>query len=166
MKFWDYTLALSGSIFASRVQESSALSAAAVEVFATMLDDTPPWRKPIPHSAASQFELQLTPYDEGEPEALFTFWRGPGKQRLITTGALLPGIDAGHDGVSIEQLQSTILQVSRRTAIEPAFDAAKIARRPAVVSIPFPADPEDIVLVADMETCLAAAWFGRVFSSE
>ncbi|MEI8371847.1 MAG: hypothetical protein WCJ35_03325 [Planctomycetota bacterium] len=34
--------------------------------------------------------------------------------------------------------------------------------RPLIISVPFIADQDDLMLVADAETCLAAAWFAHV----
>jgi hypothetical protein len=53
--------------------------------------------------------------------------------------------------------------------VEPAFDMVAIAERPVLVTVPLPLPPQphpDIGIIADAETCLAAAYFLAVIGGE
>ena len=59
-------------------------------------------------------------------------------------------------------IQSLILQLTRPHGTEPTFDVLAIDLRPLIVSVPIAPDREALQVVADAETCLAAAWLGHV----
>ncbi len=96
--------------------------------------------------------LELAFDSESEGAALATFWKG---KVPITTSALVAGLEV------LRGIQSLILQLTRPHGTEPTFDVLAIDLRPLVVSVPIAPDREALQVVADAETCLAAAWFGH-----
>jgi hypothetical protein len=54
----------------------------------------------------------------------------------------------------------------RAVALEPCREWQAVEGYPVIFSLPWPTeDRESMELVADMETCLAAAFFERTFST-
>lgn len=164
MIYHDVTVTLRGQKLSRRTHESDRLVKAAVEVFRDMLGrHGPAFREPIPHAAFAHVQLQWTSEEACLGCALATFWRGAGKGGLLTTSALVSGRDPAADKAVLQHLQSTLCQILRRSGVEPAIDLLSLGERPLIASIPFPQSSAkamgDLAVVADMETCLAAAFF-------
>lgn len=154
--FHDITLGVGGAVSCRR-QDPAELQPGAVEVFRTMIERHGDcFRAPLPHAAFVRFELDLAS-KRGAALALFLV-----DGELASTSALASGQDAEDDRDVLQALQSRILVRFAGTSIEPAFDALAIAGRPVILSVPWPnpkVAPADLRIVADMETCLAAALF-------
>lgn len=60
-------------------------------------------------------------------------------------------------------MQNLVLRLHRSSPVEAGFDALAITERPAILTLILPsaaaAGPSAIGMIADMETCLAAAYF-------
>lgn len=163
MRFHDYTL-IAGGKFSRRVQDSSAIARAAVEVFRDMLErfgDS--FHEPIP--VVQGYSLMFS--SEGEGAAFATFFSG---QTPVTTSALLSGRDSQAEGRAVEEFQRLVVQLFRGTELEPAWDLAGIEERPVIVSLILPSagsvSREAVGMIADMETCLAASYFEAVESDD
>lgn len=162
MRFHDITVTGTGDRRSARQHESEELVPEAVAIFARLLaQGGRTFRLPIPVDFASHLELHWT--QESDSTAMATFWRG---QVPITHSVLLAGDDAVHERAVVDAAQRTIVGMLRgATDVEPGFDLRSIEERPVIVSIPLlgsVAHRDDLMLVADMETCLAAAFFSRL----
>ncbi len=158
MKFHDYTIGV-GDKVSGRVQDSTSLLPAAVEVFRDMLERFgPDFKQPVP-VIGNEYVLSFTSESEGCAVATF-FWN----QRPITTSVLLCGGHAIEEERMLLAVQRMLIQLYRQFGVEPAFDLLAIADRPllASVMIPLPLStipPSVYGLIGDAETCLAAAFF-------
>jgi hypothetical protein len=155
MKFFDYTI-LAGSSHSRREHESTGLVREAVAVFARMLEQGGQhFKSPVP--PVPDFVLSVTRH---RTVALATFFH---RGTPVTTSALVPGRDPDDDREVIAGLQKMLTGMFHGTPMEPGFDMAAIRERPAIFSAVLAtaalAGPEATGMVADMETCLAAAFF-------
>jgi hypothetical protein len=160
--FHDVTLE-AGDLVSRRVHDTGTLAPEAVRVFTKMLRvGGDHFRKTIPVPGLGRLELSWTSETRGA--AMATFWSG-GKHPL-TTSALLSGLDPAADAEAAQALQGLALQLFRGTPIEPGFSLRAIAERPLIASLIVPALEvhPDLAIVADMETCLAAAFFLEVLT--
>jgi hypothetical protein len=150
----DATIVI-GSAHSRRTKDTASIAPAAIEVFRTMLDrHGDHFRVPLPVEGLEHIELQ---WSRGGTAAVATFWS---RNTPVTTSALAPGLDAGDDRTVLEAVQSLVLRFHGDSPFEPGFDLLAIADRPllATLPIPVPASP-DMGIIADAETCLAAAFF-------
>jgi hypothetical protein len=157
--FHDVTISI-GSVYSRRTHDSAALVPGAVEFFRSILDRSGPnFREPLPDRQLAHIELQWT--RQGTAAAA-TFWS---RGAPVTTSALAPGLDAGDDETALRAIQELlVLRFHGDSATEPGFDLLTIAERPLLATVPIPvpsAGSIDLALIADMETCLAAAFFWR-----
>jgi hypothetical protein len=151
--FHDTTIVV-GSATSRRTHDTARLAPAAVEVFRDLVErHGASFRVPLPVRGLAHLELQWTSYGTA---AMATFWaRAP-----VTTSALAAGLDAGEDRDVLQALQSLILHFHGDSPLEPAFDVLAIPDRPLLATVPIPAPPTpDMGIIADAETCLAAAFF-------
>jgi hypothetical protein len=154
MIFHDFTLAADGHIRSQRRHESGSLAVDAVAVFAGMLRTGGHcFRGAIPVPAFSDIELHWT--QESDDAAVATFLEDDAP---VTTSALLKGVSSGADSDALIALQDLIQQLGRGVL---GHDVISIEERPAIVSVPFAMSPR-LPIIADMETCLAAAYFDIV----
>ena len=163
MIFHDVTVTLAGKQVSRRVHETSRLVAGAVEVFRDMLErHGSHFREPIPVPQFAEVQLAWTADPAYPGCAAATFYRGAGNA-ILTTSMLVAGIDPAADRVALQHQQSMLFQILRSRGAEPAIDLLAIADRPLIVSTPFPQETwegvQAVSVVADMETCLAAAFF-------
>jgi hypothetical protein len=158
MIYHDITIQLDGRQRSQRQHESTALVRGAVEVFRYMLETgTANFRRPMAHKDFTRIQLQWT--QETWSAAVATFWVG---QIPLTTSALASGRDAAADQEVLRAAQGLVLKFFGDSPVEPAFDLLRIEERPVIASVVLPVPlslHEDLGLVADMETCLAAAFF-------
>lgn len=154
MLFHDVTIVV-GSTFSRRKHDSAGLKPAAVEVFRDLLErHGAAFRAPLPVRGLKHIELQWT--QEGTA-ALATFWS---HGEPITMSAIVPGLVAEDDRQVLAMLQQLVMELHGNSPLEPAFDVLKIADRPllATLLIPRPFPHRDTAVIADAETCLAAAF--------
>jgi hypothetical protein len=142
MIFHDYTLQADGEIRSHRQTDTDQIVPAAVQVFRDLLRGMDLFRGPVhPHFPAIRLRWDLAPYG-----ALATF---SAHGDMLTTSAL------AHDASSpVFAELAKILATTSVTMPETHFEC------PAIVSLVWPVEDRDnMMLVADMETCLAAAYF-------
>lgn len=164
MRFADYTITAVGEVRSRRRQYSERLEPRALQFFRDLLHGRDGFCEPVPLPELAHIELRWTAPIRGV--ALATcIARG----ELATTSILLSG-DAGR----AEELRvlamvqrELITSIVHPLGVEPAFDALSIEERPVIASLVWPnpalgrspSAHEDLALIADMETCLGAAWF-------
>lgn len=161
MRFYDYTL-IAGGTLSRREHESSSLGRGAVEVFRDMLEKHEnSFRAPVP--MANRYILMLSSENTGVALATFLYREIP-----ITTSVLLSGKNSRDEAKAIEETQKMIVRMFQNTGMEPGWDLREIQERPVIVSLILPsamaAGREAVGMVADMETCLAAAYFEMIES--
>jgi hypothetical protein len=169
VRFEDYTIDAAGNRISHRRHYSEDLGREAMEFMARMLRagggfgaggfGAGGWRRPLPHDEFVHVELHWTSESDGAGLASF-YARG----QIVTTSALASGRDREADRAALKALQQCVLQVMRPAGIEPVFDLMALPERPLLATVPWPAPPspalrEDLIVIADMETCLAAAYF-------
>jgi hypothetical protein len=169
MRFHDYTI-VHGRIESQRVHESTQLVRAAVAVFRTLLDHGP-GNYVIP--GWDDYRLAWT---RERSNAVATFFY---RQIPITSNLLLSGHDRDAEPSAISALAG--LEATIEAALPGAtagsglgFDLALIRARPALCTIILASSllavgadlPHAMGIIADMETCLAAAFFEGVVQPE
>ena len=164
MQFHDLAVDATGDWRSQRTRDSATLRPAAVEIFRDLIErHGEDFRVPLPVAGLGHIELALT---RAGSTALATFWsRGV----PMTTSALVPGIDPDEDREVLAHLQSLVMRFFGNSPVEPAWDMATIAERPVLVTVPLPLPPQphpDIGLIAEAETCLAAAFFLSVIGDQ
>jgi hypothetical protein len=157
LRFFDITIDATGNRRSRRTRDSATLRPAAVEIFRDFFErHGEDFRVLLPVKGLEHIELSLT---RSGTTALATFWvRGIS----VTTSALVPGLDPDEDREVLEQLQSLVVRFFGDSPIEPGFDLLGLSDRPLLVTVPLPLPPPpglDPGLIADAETCLAAAFF-------
>lgn len=141
MLFHDYTMRADGIIASHRQHGTRDLEPRAVLAFAQIVRQV--HFEGAVHPLAPGITLR---WDRSADEAMATFYA---EDEMLTTSALA---SAEESSVFAELSKLTSTRRSKSLQIE----------RPAIVSIPWPAQNRDaMMLVADMETCLAAAFFDR-----
>jgi hypothetical protein len=158
MRFHDLTIS-GGSVYSRRQHDTADLLPAAVEVFRSMLErGDQAFRELLPGARVAHIKLDVTRHGTC---ALATFWSGVAP---ITTSALVSGLHPDDDRAVLEALQSLVLEFHRGTSAEPGFDLLRVEERPLLATMPIPtaALHLDMGLIADAETCLAAAFFLEV----
>jgi hypothetical protein len=159
VQFHDFTISSDGRSRSTRVHDSERLEPLAVAVFRRMLErGGDVFREDVPVPVPG---VQLHWTSEHPSAALATFWHGGVP---VTTSALLRGIDPEADSVTVGLLQAMIEDLCGQCGITAKAALLVINERPVIASyiIPNPrVDREVLGLVADMETCLAAAFFTR-----
>ena len=61
------------------------------------------------------------------------------------------------------KFQQLIEDFCEHAALQPGRDAEGLTERPVILSVPWPSeDHESVELVAEMETCLAGAFFEEI----
>jgi hypothetical protein len=164
MVFHDITI-VTGSVSSQRIHDTASLPPAVVEVFRDLLkwhgDD---FRERLPVPGLEHVELKWTREGSG---ALATFWS---RNVPVTTSALAPGLDADDALAVLESVQQLVLQFHGDSPEEPAFDLLAVAERPLLATLPIPvpalALSPDMGVIADAETCLAAAFFLEVLGGD
>ena len=162
MIFHDYTIR-AGSIHSRRVHDSARIQPDAVAIFRDLLlSSLDAWKRPIPVPGLEHLNLQWTAIESG---AIATF---SSRDTPLTLSALLTGQDSDQEREILGLFQSTLVDIFHQTPIEPGFDSLTIADRPVILSAPivYPVEMSrqfgsDYAIIADMETCLAAAYFER-----
>lgn len=145
-----------GAIRSRRQKDTVELRPAAVEVFRDLLErHGEHFRVPLPVRGLEHLELHWDQYGAGAPA---TFWS---RGAPITTSALASGHDAADDWAVLAALHDLMLQFFRDSPFEPSFVLLDVAERPLLATLPIPAPTicPDIGIIADAETCLAAAFF-------
>jgi hypothetical protein len=81
----------------------------------------------------------------------------------ITHSLLLPGLDRNQDIGALAEFDLTLGRAFEGMGVPWEGDLVTVTERPVIISVIFPggglAPPATIMMVADMETCLAAAFF-------
>jgi hypothetical protein len=160
--FHDVTI-VGGSVYSRRTHDTTALTPAAVAVFRGMLEHHGAvFLAPLPVRGLERIELAWT---RPGCAALATFWDGEGP---VTISALAPGRDPADDEQVLAALQDLVVRFFGDSPVEPGFELLSLAERPllATMPIPRPAVAKDLGLIADAETCLAAAFFQEVLGPE
>jgi hypothetical protein len=169
MRFYDYTI-VQGRIDSQRVHESTQLVRAAVAVFQRLLNQGPHGTSLIP--GWDDYRLVWT-CERSNAIATFRYREIP-----MTTNLLLSGRDRDAERSAINALagMEATLAATMEAALPGAsagsglgFDLARIRARPALCTLILPSSlavgadlPHALGLIADMETCLAAAFFEAV----
>ena len=155
--FHDVTIWF-GSVAARRTHDSATLRPAAVELFRDLIErHGEDFRVALPVEGLEHIELALS---RAGSAALATFWS---RGAAVTTSALVPGKNAGDDRQALEGLQSLVMLFFGDSPAEPGFDLLTIPDRPLLVTLPSPTPPSpDLAIIAEAETCLAAAFFLHV----
>jgi hypothetical protein len=82
--------------------------------------------------------------------------------QLATTSVLLAGTNPEAEQRMLDRTQRMLTSIIGAGPLEPGCDLLNVPMRPVIITIPW-ADPaiavEDLYLIADMERCLAAAYF-------
>lgn len=158
MIFHDFTVT-AGRERSHRIHDSVTLERHAVVVFARMLaqhgDD---FREPVEQDGFELYQLQWTSARPGA--AIATFWH---RGVPITTSALVSGLDPSADLEVVRSTHTLAVQMAQVSAdAQPGQDLLCITERPAILSVILPsavlAGSEAIAMIADMETCLMAAF--------
>jgi len=168
MKFYDYTIMLTPGLHTKedrklsrkqrgRVHETDNLAAGAVEIFSSLLENR--GESFLTHLPVPDLEYLALQWTARDGAAIATFFAN---NEMSTTSILLPGKNPETDAKMIRELQKVIIQATHDTPNEPGFDLMFIQQRPALITVPWPnsnVNPDDLMLIADAETCLAAAYF-------
>jgi hypothetical protein len=162
IRFHGVTIDAAGGLRSRRTHDSARLVPAAVEIFQDLLErHGENFRVFLPVKGLTHIELALT---RSGTTALATFWH---KDEPVTMSALMPGIRPEDDRELLEQLQSLVARFFGDSPTEPGFDLLSLADRPLLATLPLPLPPHpDIGIVADAETCLAAAFFLSVIGDD
>jgi hypothetical protein len=154
MIFHDVSIRI-GSVASRRAHNTTALFPGAVEVFSSMLERYgDQFREPLPVEGLEHIELHWTQLGTAAVASFYS--RGA----PATTSALAPGLAAEDDRRAFDGIQALVMHFHGDSPTEPGFEVATISERPVIATLPIPIPPSpDIQLIADMETCLAAAFF-------
>lgn len=147
MIFHDYTLRADGQILSHREQDTAKIEPVAVEVFRSMLRAGPSFTAAIPHPQFAHIQLIWTAIGGN---AMATF---KSRGELVTSSVLLSGRDPAGEPMLLQHLDKMLAAMGGGPA------GLQVTARPLIVSIPWPSGSPDMGIIADMETCLAAAWF-------
>jgi hypothetical protein len=144
MTFHDYTISADGGVISHRVWDSAALVAPAVDAFRPFARGA--LNGPV-HPDFAHIDLRVTVIG-GAAVATFT---ANGQIGTFSVLATTP------------EDQAIITDALQRIAHQFGSAIGELhIEYPAIVSMPFPGTNEaDMGLIADMETCLAAAFFTR-----
>ena len=122
-----------------------------------MLQSAQNFRSRVPSPGTAVIELEWTTRD-WVPLATFSANNVP-----ISTSLLLFGADPEWEREALGAFQQMIEEFCDRMALEPGRDVEGVSDRPAILSVPWPSeDHESVELVAEMETCLAGAFFEEI----
>jgi hypothetical protein len=149
----DYTLMANSQIRSHRIHDTTALVGPAVDVFTRMFANGQHFCKPIPQVEFEHIELLWT---EQNGNAMATF---KSRRKPATTSILFSGKNREEESGFLSEVDE-MLGV---WGMPPA--GLTIVERPLLVSIPWPIldiPTDDLRGIADMETCLAAAFFERL----
>lgn len=161
MIFHDFTVLATGDIHSRRKHESKSLVPRAVKIFAEMLaSGGDEFHAHMPGSLS-----RICVDWKQEPEAATcSFWS---HHIPMTVSALLTGKDAEADREALATIQAFIVAMLKGGPLEPGFAVLAITERPVIITVPLPVHPRyaaDMGLIADCETCIAAAYFERELS--
>ena len=160
MYFHEITVNATGRRRSTRQHDAGRQESGAVAICAKLLrDHGPDFNEPI--SAANLDYIRLL-FASKRSAAVATFYA---HNELVTTSALLSGIDDQADAAILQAFRRMLVQAMHDTGIKARFNVDAFPERPAIVTVPWTnaiVDPGDIQIIADMETCLAAAFFGQV----
>jgi hypothetical protein len=144
MKFHDYTLDAHARIMSQRVHDTEKLERKAIDVFIDLIGMRTHYEGPV-HEQWPHIKLKWT--DAGQ-QAMATFFS---REDLLTQNAL----QATKESTVIDMLIQTLSE-----ARQMRFPRVVIPERPALVTLVWPSPAiDDLQIAADMETCLAAAYF-------
>jgi hypothetical protein len=164
MQFHNVTITATGNLRSRRIHDSATLQPASVRLFQDMIDlHGQDFRVRLPVKGLEHIELALT---RAGTAALATFWS---RGAPVTTSALVPGLVEDDDRQALEGLQTLVGRLFGGTAAEPGFDLLTIPDRPLLATVPLPLPPQphpNIGIIADAETCLAAAFFLSVLGDD
>jgi hypothetical protein len=164
LRFYDVTIDATGNRRSRRTHDGTRLRPAAVEIFRVLLERLgEDFRVPLPVAGLDHIELSLT---RAGTTALATFWVGGAP---VTTSALVPGIAPDEDREVLAQHQSLVVHFFGDSPVEPGFDLLGLSDRPLLVTVPLPLLPPpglDLGIIAEAETCLAAAFFLSVLGGD
>ena len=160
--FHDVTLDAAGNIRSRRTHDGTRLSPADVKIFRDLIErHGADFCVGLPVKGREHVELSLTRYGTA---ALAAFWS---RGEPVTTSALAPGLDADADREVLEGLQLFVMRFCGDSPAEPGFDLLTIPDRPLLATLPLPIPPgPDMDMIADAETCLAAAFFLHVIGGD
>lgn len=155
--FHDVTIEL-GRLRSRRIHNTTALVPEAVAVFTRLLAaHRIGFRVPLPVANLGHLELQWT--EERPVAAMATFWA---RTELVTTSALVSGSDPEEDARVLDALRRILIPVYRPYGIRIADDLLMVPERPLLATVVW-GNPRvlsaDLSIIADAETCLAAAYF-------
>jgi hypothetical protein len=154
--FYDLTIDSTGDRFSKRAKDSATLSPAAVRVMRGLIGAN---GGEIPLDGLRHIRLQWTTDPARPGTALATFLS---RKHPLTTSVLLTDSTSVDDARYAAKIVQGLLQKILRSlpGIEPGFDLLAVTERPVIATLVLPGLPHpDLPMVADMETCLAAAYF-------
>lgn len=154
MTFYDYTLALDGSISSRRSHHTEKLDQAAVQMFKEMLQEHGNnFRKVVPVDDPADIELAWLSESHA---ALGAFSLAAS---MVTISAFLSGREPEADTRVLNYFREILGEEAQHRAL-PTSHLAGISERPLVLSIPLPTfRPWDMALIGKLEVSLAAAFF-------
>lgn len=162
MIFHDVTLR-AGRVLSAREHDSRALLGEAVAVFRGMLSGHVPgdFRRQVAFQGCHYITLAWTCEEACPTVAFASFYAGG---QCYTSSILLSGQAPHHERQIMDLFQDMIDDVFACLPEGPGRDLEGIRHRPLIASVPFPAPIDEdgartMALIADMETCLAAAFF-------
>jgi hypothetical protein len=158
MIYYDVTINMLGVAVGKRIHDSDTLHPEGVRFFVDMLaaqgDD---FHLPLPLDAVRHIQLSWSSPENGV--ALASYYH---QCQLATTSVLLAGTNPEAEQRVLNRVQRMLTAVIGAGPLEPGCDLLNVPMRPVILTIPW-ADPaiavEDLYLIADMENCLAAAFF-------
>ena len=160
MNFHDYTVSPTGKVSSCRLHDSADLAPEAVGVFAKMLEVSQEFRAVVPLPGRARIELDWS--SEGQVAGASFYADG----RLLSTSLLLAGREHLETQVRAA-FQECIQAFCPNLAPEACREWQAVKDRPVIFSVRCPTmDAESMELTADMETCLAAAFFTRMLIAE
>ncbi len=156
--FHDVTVTMAGEQLSERIHDSATLVPAAVDVFRSMLEESDNFEEQlnVRLNVRELEHLKLKWTDAGHGDALATFFA---RDRPLTTSAL---VHRPENTAALNRMQNLVARFARLHGIEPASDLLFLTNRPLIATAVFPVDASlaaDLSIVADAETCLAAAYF-------
>lgn len=163
MIFHDLTVT-AGSVHSRRIHDTATLVPEAVAVFAGLLArNGPHFNVAMPVPGFEQFMLSFTTEKPGAALATFCHGRAGYRRTPLTTSALVSGRNRHADRECLEQLHELSFSMFVGSEIEPGFELPTLTERPLLATLILPTAPlagqEVVGLVADLETCLAGAYF-------
>jgi len=156
MRFHDYTITADGALYSSRVQDTSAIEPLALAVFEELPHDSVKVLIPLPWPGPRRITLDWFPLGT----AAVARFRVAGE--LATVCALVSGRDPQVDAGALAELERPVSEFCQAAGLPPGRGILEASGRPALLALVVPTLRPELPIIADMETCLAAAFFLRV----